>query len=45
MALKPMDDGFDGQRRRARRSALWLLLLAAAIYAGFIVLSIHKGHA
>ncbi len=35
----------DAQRRRARRTAFWLLLLALAIYGGFIFLSVHKAHA
>jgi hypothetical protein len=34
----------DEQRRRARRTALGLLLLALAIYVGFIVMSVHRGH-
>jgi len=37
-------DTLDAQRRRARRTALGLLLLAFAIYAGFIYLSVHRGH-
>jgi hypothetical protein len=36
-------DTLDAQRRFARRAALGLLLLASAIYAGFIYLSVHRG--
>ena len=41
------DPGIDlvtEQRRRARRAAFALLVVAFAIYAGFIWLSIHRGH-
>jgi hypothetical protein len=37
--------GTDERRRRVRRSAILLALLAAAFYIGFIVLSIRTGHA
>jgi uncharacterized membrane protein (DUF485 family) len=39
-ALSSMEE----QRRRARRTAVGLVLLALAIYVGFIVLSVHRGH-
>ena len=45
MALNATDAEVGQQRRRARRTAYWLLLLAFAIYAGFIFLSVHKAHA
>jgi len=32
------------QRRRARLTAFALLLLALAIYGGFILLSVHRSH-
>ena len=35
----------DEQRRRVRRSAWLLALVAAAFYVGFIVMSIRMGHA
>jgi uncharacterized membrane protein (DUF485 family) len=35
----------DEQRRRVRRSAVALLLVALAFYIGFIVLSVTRGHA
>jgi len=35
----------DGQRRRIRRGAWLLALIAAAFYVGFIVMSVRMGHA
>jgi uncharacterized membrane protein (DUF485 family) len=35
----------DEQRRRVRRTAWLLALVAAAFYVGFIVLSVRAGHA
>jgi len=32
------------QRNRAKRNALWLALLALGFYAGFILLSLSRGH-
>jgi cell division septal protein FtsQ len=32
------------QRRRARRNAFLLLLVALAVYAGFIWMSVHRAH-
>jgi hypothetical protein len=32
------------QRRAARRAALALFLLALAIYAGFIIMSVQRSH-
>jgi hypothetical protein len=34
----------DRQRRAVRRSTLVLVLVALAIYAGFILMSIHRAH-
>jgi len=45
VALNEAAADIGQQRRRARRTAYWLLLLAFAIYAGFIFLSVHKAHA
>jgi hypothetical protein len=40
-----MDDAAQQeQRRRVRRTTIVLSLLAIAIYAGFIALSVHRGH-
>jgi hypothetical protein len=33
----------DERRRNARRMALWLALVAAAFYFGFIVMSVVRG--
>ena len=33
----------DDRRRGVKRTALWLALLAAAIYFGFIAMSIMRG--
>ena len=38
----PVSD--DDRRRGVRRTALWLALLAAAIYLGFIAMSIVRGN-
>jgi len=45
VALNATDAGLGQQRRRARRTAFWLMLLVLAIYAGFILLSVRKAHA
>jgi hypothetical protein len=45
VALNATTVGVGEQRRRARRTAFWLLLLAIAIYGGFIFMSVHKAHA
>ena len=45
MALNATDAGLGQQRRRARRTAFWLMLLVFGIYAGFILMSVHKAHA
>ena len=38
-----MTEGFrQRQQRRARRTATGLLLLALAIYGGFILMSVHR---
>jgi hypothetical protein len=34
----------QARKRSVRRTALWLALLAAAFYVGFIVLSVLRGH-
>ena len=34
----------ERQRRRARRAAIALMLLALAIYVGFILMSVHRSH-
>ena len=34
----------EQQRRRARRTAIGLLLVAAAIYVGFILMSVRRSH-
>ena len=34
----------DAQRRRARRTAIALSLVAIAIYVGFIALTVHRSH-
>jgi len=34
----------EAQRKRARRTAIGLLLLAFAIYAGFILMSVRRAH-
>jgi hypothetical protein len=34
----------DEQRRRARRTAIVLSLIAIAIYGGFIALTVHRSH-
>jgi hypothetical protein len=34
----------EQQRRRARLMAFVLILLALAIYAGFILMSVHRSH-
>jgi uncharacterized membrane protein (DUF485 family) len=34
----------DEQRRRARRTAIVLSLVAIAIYVGFIALTVHRSH-
>lgn len=40
-----MDDKLrEQQRRRARLMAFALMLLALAIYGGFILLSVHRSH-
>ncbi len=40
-----MDDRLrDQQRRRARLMAFALMLLALAIYGGFILMSVHRSH-
>lgn len=40
-----MTDGLrQQQRRRARLAATALLLLALAIYGGFILMSVHRSH-
>lgn len=33
----------DDRKRSVRRTALWLALLAAAFYVGFIVISVMRG--
>ena len=45
MALNEAGVDVGQQRRRARRTAFWLVLLVVAIYAGFILMSVHKAHA
>jgi uncharacterized membrane protein YhaH (DUF805 family) len=45
VALNATDAELGQQRRRARRTAFWLMLLVFAIYAGFILLSVRKAHA
>jgi uncharacterized membrane protein YhaH (DUF805 family) len=45
VALNATDAEPGQQRRRARRTAFWLMLLVFAIYAGFILMSVHKAHA
>lgn len=41
-----MDDALrQAQRRRAMRTALLLALLAIAIYAGFIAMTVHRSRA
>jgi predicted nucleic acid-binding Zn ribbon protein len=34
----------DQQRRRARRTAIGLLLVAVAIYVGFILMTVRRSH-
>jgi len=38
------DELHDRQRRRARLMAFALMLLALAIYGGFILMSVHRSH-
>jgi hypothetical protein len=44
VALSGEHAGPAEQRRRARRTAYWLMLLAAGIYVAFIFLAVHRGH-
>lgn len=34
----------ERQRRGARRTTITLVVVAIAIYAGFILMSLHRGH-
>jgi CHASE3 domain sensor protein len=34
----------ERQRRAARRTTFTLVLVAVAIYVGFILMSLHRGH-
>lgn len=38
------EDARQVQQRRARRTAIVLSLIALAIYAGFIALTVHRSH-
>jgi uncharacterized membrane protein (DUF485 family) len=38
------EEALQERRRRVRRTTVVLSLLALAIYIGFIVLSMHRGH-
>ena len=42
MALSEAEAGLDQQRRRARRTAIGLFVVAAAIYAAFIFFSVRR---
>jgi len=39
-----MNAEIDARRRRARRTALGLALVALAFYIGFIVMSVRRSH-
>ena len=42
MALSGTDAGLEQQRRRARRTAIGLFVVAAVIYAAFIFFSVRR---
>jgi hypothetical protein len=44
MALSDAGAGLEQQRRRARRAALGLFVVAAVIYACFIYFSVRRSH-
>jgi capsule polysaccharide export protein KpsC/LpsZ len=44
MALNATDTGLEQQRRRARRAALGLAVVAFLIYACFIFFSVRRSH-
>jgi hypothetical protein len=39
-----MDSELEARRRRARRTALGLGLIALAFYIGFIIMSVRRSH-
>jgi cell division septal protein FtsQ len=39
-----MNTESDQRRRRARRTAIGLLLVALAFYVGFIIMSVRRSH-